>query len=330
MEQVWMLNEEECWQAVVARDVSRREDFVLGVRSTRIYCRPGCPSRLPRRENVAFYNDGAEARAAGFRPCKRCKPDQELEPQAELAAAACRLIEERLEDGRQDLSLDALGRALHVSPWHLQRVFKAVTGLSPRRYAAGLREQRLAAALREGQEVSSAVYAAGYSSNSRAYENAARRLGMTPGRIRRGGLGMRITYALVDSPLGRLLVAATGQGVCAVALGEDDAELEAFLYSLYPQAEIAADAGRAAASLTAWVQQVIDYLGGQRTRLDLPLDLRAEAFQLRVWEALRSIPYGETRTYSEVASAIGQPKAIRAVANACAGNPAALVTPATV
>jgi AraC family transcriptional regulator of adaptative response/methylated-DNA-[protein]-cysteine methyltransferase len=313
------LDEATCWQAVLDRDSQYDGCFYTGVRSTGIYCRPSCPARHPGREQVRFYPTREAAVQAGFRPCKRCKPDREQTPQAELVERAIRLIE------ASDLppTLETLGSALNASPFHLQRVFKAATGLTPRQYAAGLRAGRFKEQVREDTTVTSALYESGYGSSSRLYEESNQRLGMTPSAYRNGGKAMQIQTAIVDCPLGRMLVAATERGVCAVSLGKEDANLQAELRAEYPAAEIAP----AADGLQSEVHALLDYLSGQQPRLDLPLDVQATAFQLRVWEELRRIPYGETRTYSQVAEAIGRPRAVRAVANACANNPAALVTP---
>ncbi len=312
-------DEETCWQAVQQRDAAYNGQFYFGVRSTRIYCKPGCPARRPRREQVLFFNSCEQAEAAGFRPCKRCRPRQAADPQVTLVARACRLI----ETAGEPLSLQELGRQLGVSPYHLQRRFKALTGVTPRQYAASWRIQQFKAQVRQGRAVSEALYEAGFGSNSRLYEGAADQLGMTPAAYRRGGRGMRIDYTIVDSPLGRLLVAATEQGICALGLSEADAELEDFLRTEYPAAELAGDG----AYLKEWVQALLDYLEGERPHLDLPLDVQATAFQRRVWEELRRIPYGETRTYTQVAEAIGRPRAVRAVGRACATNPVSLVIP---
>jgi AraC family transcriptional regulator, regulatory protein of adaptative response / methylated-DNA-[protein]-cysteine methyltransferase len=312
------LTESVSWQAVLDRDAAFDGQFVYAVRSTGVYCRPSCPSRRPRREQVAFFAAPAEARAAGFRPCRRCAPDQPLPPRVELVERACRLIE------AADVAptLEALGRALAVSPFHLQRVFKAATGLTPRQYAAGLRAGRFKAGLRAGQDVTTAMYEAGYQSAGRLYAEAPQRLGMNPSTYRSGGKTMQIQYSISDCLLGRLLVAATGRGVSAVYLGDEDAGLEAMLRQEYPAAELVR-----AAQPRPETAAVVDYLSGQNPGLALPLDVQATTFQLRVWEELRRIPYGQTRTYTQVASALGKPAAVRAVANACAANPAALVTP---
>jgi AraC family transcriptional regulator, regulatory protein of adaptative response / methylated-DNA-[protein]-cysteine methyltransferase len=324
--QIMIVEDDLRWQAVAERDAGQDGQFVYAVRSTGIYCRPSCASRRPRREQVRFFTGGEEARAAGFRACKRCQPDQALtvDQAAALVEQACRRIDAQIEAGSEaGASLEFLAQALHVSPSHLHRLFKAATGLTPHQYAAGRRLQRFKEHVRAGQDLTGALYESGYSSTSRLYENAVEKLGMTPAVYRRGGLGMNIAYTIVDTVLGRMLVAATPQGVCAVSFGEQDAVLEQQLRAEYPAAQIAPDAER----LAGWIQALVAHLAGQRPDLALPLDLQATAFQLRVWEELRRIPYGETRTYAQVAEAIGQPSAVRAVANACAANPAVLVTP---
>ncbi|MFM8319934.1 MAG: bifunctional DNA-binding transcriptional regulator/O6-methylguanine-DNA methyltransferase Ada [Chloroflexota bacterium] len=318
MDNTLPFDEDTLWEIFEQRDGHYSGRFVVGVRSTGIYCRPGCPARTPKRQNVSFYAGGEQAEAAGFRPCKRCRPQDAREPAAELVTRACRLIE---EEG--PLTLAELGRRVGASPWHLQRSFKAVTGVSPRQYAAGLRERALKDALRQGQPVSGALYDAGYGSHSRLYEGAPQRLGMTPGKFRRGGAAMEVRYTIVDCHLGRMLVAATAQGICAVSFADQDETLEIFLQTEVPAAHLQRDD----AALQGWVQAILDYLDGRLPRLDLPLDVQATAFQRQVWEALRRIPYGETRTYTQVAAEIGRPQAVRAVAHACASNPVSLVTP---
>lgn len=307
------------WQAVLARDPAPGGDAVYAVRSTGIYCRFDCPSRRPRREQVTFFASADLAAQAGFRPCQRCRPERPAAPAVERVEQACRILE---RDG--PLPLAELARRLDASPHHLQRTFKAITGVSPRQYAAQARSDQLKAQLRAGQPVTGALYEVGYGSSSRLYETAAQELGMTPGAYRQGGKKMNIHYTIVDAPLvGRLLVAGTERGICSVTFGDVDAELEAALALEYPSAVLARDGD----TLAPWVSAVLAHLGGRLPHLDLPLDVQASAFRLRVWEALRKIPYGETRTYAQVAAAIGRPAAVRAVANACAANPAALVTP---
>ncbi len=313
------LDEETCWQAVLQRDRRYDGQFYYGVRSTGVYCRPGCPARRPRREQVRFFASLAAAEQAGYRPCKRCQPQQASDPQIELVTRACRLIENAAQPPR----LTELSAQLGVSPYHLQRLFKAITGVSPHRYAARLRLEQFKEQARRAPDVTSALYEAGYSSNSRLYENAAQQLGMTPAVYRRGGNDMQIHYTIVDCPLGRLLVAASPKGVCAVSLGDDDTALTDALHREYPAAALSGDDAR----LNEWARSLVAHLQGSQPRLELPLDVQASAFQLQVWEELRRIPYGETRSYTQVAEAIGRPSAVRAVARACATNPAALLTP---
>jgi AraC family transcriptional regulator of adaptative response/methylated-DNA-[protein]-cysteine methyltransferase len=316
------MDEERCWQAVLEREASYDGAFVYAVRSTGVYCRPICPSRRPRREQVLFFALPAAAELAGFRACRRCRPGgaAHSDAQAELAQRARRLIEAHPDEV---LTLGDLGARIGVSPYHLQRTFKRVIGMTPRQYAEACRIDRLKARLKEGENVTSALYEAGYGSSSRLYEQAPERLGMTPATYRRGGAGARISYALADSALGRLLVAATERGVCFVSLGDADASLEQALAREYPAADIQRDDAR----LGAWLGAIARHLGGDPAQLDLPLDVRATTFQWRVWQVLRAIPYGDTRSYSQVAEALGEPNAARAVARACATNPVALVIP---
>lgn len=319
-------SEEKFWQAVQSRDAGCDGAFVFAVRSTGIYCRPSCPARRPRREQVVFFHLPEAAEQAGFRACRRCHPRQAEAggPQTELVQRACRQIKTHLEDTLEEpLTLTTLSKQVGISPYHLQRVFKRIMGITPRQYADACRLGQFKARLKGGESVSSAMYNAGYGSSSRLYERAPAQLGMTPATYRRGGRGMHINFTIVDCPLGRLLVAATEKGVCAVSLGDSDVALKSALASEYPAAEIHPDGE----FLKKWVDILLNHLRGQRPRLELPLDVQATAFQWRVWEALRSIPYGSTRSYSEIARAIGQPKAVRAVARACATNPVALVIP---
>jgi AraC family transcriptional regulator, regulatory protein of adaptative response / methylated-DNA-[protein]-cysteine methyltransferase len=309
----------ELWQAVLERSPEYSGRAYYAVRSTGIYCRFDCPSRRPRREQVVFFVTCQDAEGAGFRPCRRCQPDHAAAPLVERVAQACRTLE---EEG--PLPLAELGRRLDVSPYHLQRTFKSITGVTPRQYAAQARTRQLKEQLRAGQEVTGALYEVGYGSSSRLYENANQHLGMTPGTYRGGGNQMIIHYTIVDAALvGRLLVAGTQRGICSVTFGTQDAVLEAALAQEYPAAVIV----RSQANLGPWVEAIVAHLAGNLPHLDLPLDVQASAFQLQVWEELRRIPYGETRTYTQVAAAIGRPQAVRAVARACATNPAALVTP---
>jgi AraC family transcriptional regulator of adaptative response/methylated-DNA-[protein]-cysteine methyltransferase len=314
-------DEEACWRAVLARDASRDGTFVYAVRSAGLYCRPSCPARRPRRRQVVFYPVPEVARRCGYRPCRRCRPDGDgADPQVELVRRTCRHIEANLEGV---LTLADLGAQAGLSPAHLQRVFKRVTGISPRQYADACRLGLLKARLKEQRTVTMALYEAGYGSSSRLYERAAAQLGMTPATYRHGGRSMTIRYTLADCPLGRLLLAATEKGVCAVYLGDADATLEAELKREYPAAALGRDDG----ALSGWLGELLGHLGGGQPHLDLPLDVRATAFQWRVWQELRAIPYGSTRTYREVAEALGRPKAARAVARACATNPVSVLIP---
>lgn len=309
------------WKAVEARDADFDGRFVLAVTTTGIYCRPSCPARKPRPENVRFFPGPDAAEAAGFRACKRCHPRGEKPaPGAERAEQARRYLEEHLDD---NVTLEELGRAVGTSPAHLQRIFQATLGLSPKQYVRARRLERLKTSLKEGQNVLDATFEAGYGAASRAYDPASAPLGMTPATYRRGGRGMHIRYAIVASALGQLLVAATERGVSAVMLGEDDDRLAAELRREYPNAtcEPASD------GLGTWVTAVVEHLRGGADSRALPLDVEATVFQWRVWQALREIPYGATRTYSELAEAIGEPTAVRAVARACASNPVAVTVP---
>ncbi|NWF68285.1 MAG: bifunctional DNA-binding transcriptional regulator/O6-methylguanine-DNA methyltransferase Ada [Chloroflexi bacterium] len=308
--------ENDCWQAVLQRDSSRDGQFVTAVQSTGIYCRPSCPARHPKRQNVRFFATNAEAEAAGFRPCRRCRPD-EVDAHTQLVQQACAYIDAHLEAAPP---LAELGAALHVSPFHLQRIFKRVMGVSPRQYAEAQRLARFKAHLKEGDSVTRALYDAGYGSSSRLYPGL---LGMKPSAYRQGGKDMCIHYAIAPCDLGYVLVAATERGLCAVSLGDTPEFLRDALHAEYPAAEIVAQNS----GLEQQVAALLDYLQGHALRADLPLDVQATAFQQRVWQTLRAIPYGQTRTYTQIAHAIGQPQAARAVANACAANHVALVIP---
>jgi AraC family transcriptional regulator of adaptative response/methylated-DNA-[protein]-cysteine methyltransferase len=310
------------WQAVLAKDTRFVGIFIYGVRSTGIYCKPTCPSRRPGREQVAFFQSCEAAEAQGFRACLRCQPrvDAAPDPRVEMVLRVCRAIEAHVDAAP---SLEELGQELNVSPHHLQRTFKNITGITPRQYASAHRLKQFKLRIKDGEDVTSAMYDAGYGSSSRLYERASEQLGMTPATYRRKGEGMNIEYTIVDSRLGRLLIAATTRGVCAVSFGARDEELAAALDAEYPAANIRQDEHR----LGDWVETLLRHLEGAQPDLALPLDLQATAFQQRVWDELRRIPYGMTRSYKEVAAAIGQPTATRAVARACATNPVALVNP---
>jgi AraC family transcriptional regulator of adaptative response/methylated-DNA-[protein]-cysteine methyltransferase len=316
-----LADEDRCWNALVSRDAALDGLVFFGVRSTGIYCRPICPARKPRREHVALFGSAAEAERAGFRPCLRCHPREVgRDPHLELVARACRYVDDH---GDEAVTLAAIGEHVGCSPYHLQRVFKEKTGISPRQYAAARRVERLKGELTSGIDVTRAGYTAGYGSSSRLYEGAAAELGMTPATYGRGGEGVAIAYSVAATPLGWLLVARTAKGICAVRLGDDPAELASGLSAEYPRGQVTRDD----AGLQPVVDQIVHLAAGAAPHVDLPLDIRATAFQRRVWEALRQIPRGEVRTYGEIATAIGQPAAVRAVGRACGANPVALAIP---
>ena len=316
------LDDERRWQAVREQDASFNGAFVLAVRTTGIYCRPACPARTPKLENVRFLASPDEAERAGFRACKRCRPneDPQNDEQADLVRNACDYIDSHLGESP---TLAELGAALGMSPWHLQRTFKRLMGISPGQYRRTRRLSLMKAQLKNGASVTSAMYEAGFGSSSRLYESAQSELGMTPSTYGKCGRGMEIGYAIVDCYLGRLLVAATERGLCAVNIGDDDDALEAALHADFRLATIT----RQHAGTERWVRGVLDHLDGQQPHDSLPLDLQATAFQRQVWQQLQSIPYGETRTYREIAERLGKPKAARAVGRACATNPVSIVIP---
>jgi AraC family transcriptional regulator, regulatory protein of adaptative response / methylated-DNA-[protein]-cysteine methyltransferase len=306
------------WQHVMVRDARQDGRFVFAVRTTGVYCRPSCPSRRPRRDSVEFFADPQQAERAGYRACLRCKPT-EISSQAQAVTRARQLLDE----AEGVLTLAELSKRVGVSPFHLQRLFKRATGLSPREYQSARRMQQVKRGLRKGDDVTTALYDAGFGSPSRLYEKSAQHFGMTPGTYRRGGEGVTIQYAIVLSPLGRLLVAATPRGLCAVRFGENATELERELRAEFRAAEII----RNDAALRPYVQTLLANVSGKRISVELPLDVRATAFQKKVWDSLRQIPRGETRSYSQVAREIGDPNAVRAVARACASNPVAVAVP---
>jgi AraC family transcriptional regulator, regulatory protein of adaptative response / methylated-DNA-[protein]-cysteine methyltransferase len=310
------------WDAVLARDARADGAFVYAVRTTGVYCRPSCPSRRPRRDSVMFFAGPDTAEIAGFRECRRCHPRLGTPPAPGLDAVrrAAAFIHSHADD---PLTLAQIAKHAGTSPFHLQRTFTKLAGISPRAYHEAVRAGRFREGLRQGTDVSGAVYDAGYGSISRVYERRPTGHGMTPAAYRRGGKGMNVTYAIVDSPVGRLLVAGTDKGICSVKLGDRDERLEQDLRSEYPEAAIARDQS----AFSRWVRTLVGHLDGRHPHLDLPLDVQATAFQWTVWRYLQSIPYGETRAYSDVARAIGRPSAVRAVARACATNPVCLVVP---
>lgn len=314
------LSDEALWEAVSENDVSLDGVFVYAVVTTGIYCRPSCYARLPKRENIRFFPTSSAAEAAGFRPCQRCQPDQAVNPKTTLVHAICQRIEASSADG--GVSLPELAREFNLSQSYLQRTFKAVMGVTPRQYAEALRVAALKGSLREKQDVLDAADAAGFTSSGHLYARIDDLLAMTPSQYRSGGPGM-IRCALAESPLGLILAAATDRGICAVRLGDDAGTLLADLRREYPAAQhIDHDP-----FLREALETILGHLEGHLPRIDLPLDIRATAFQKRVWDELRRIPPGETRSYSRIADDIGEPKASRAVGSACAANPVALIIP---
>jgi AraC family transcriptional regulator of adaptative response/methylated-DNA-[protein]-cysteine methyltransferase len=310
------------WRAVLARDERYDGLFVTAVRTTGIYCRPSCPARHPARGNVRFYADPAAAEGGGFRACRRCRPRDAESWNERLGRIerACRHIEASLDER---VSLRALAARAGLSPFHFQRAFRRATGVSPAAYADARRLERLKGHLRRKDGITMAMYEVGYGSSSRLYERAPKALGMTPGDYRAGGRGASIAYATAASPVGRLLVGATERGLCSVKVGTSGAVLERALREEFPAATLRKDPD----GVGRWLRRVLAEIDGRAPKEALPLDIRATAFQRRVWEELRRIPRGETRTYAEVARRIGRPRAARAVGRACATNPVAIVVP---
>lgn len=307
------------WAKVQARDKAADETFVLAVKTTGVFCRPSCSARQPRPENVLFFATPAEAVAAGFRAYKRCRPTEAAPSHAEAVARACNNI----ETAEEMPTLEALAGQAGLSAHHFHRVFRAATGVTPRAYAAAHRTRRVQAALKTARTVTEAIYDAGFNSGSRFYEGSKASLGMTPSTFRRGGERETIRFAVAPCSLGRVLVGATDKGVCAIFIGDDPDTLARDLQDRFPKAElVAGDAGFD--DLVARTVAAIEQPGVDKS---LPLDIRGTAFQRRVWEALRAIPAGETASYAQVASRIGAPKAVRAVASACADNPLAVAIP---
>jgi len=315
------LDNDACWSAVERRDRAADGTFVYSVRTTGVYCRPSCAARLPRRENVAFHQTCTDAERAGFRPCKRCRPNASTlaEVHAGAVARACRLIEEAEEAP----SLEALARAAGMSRFYFHRVFKAVTGVTPKAYAAGHRGKRVREELSSGESVTEAIYGAGFNSNGRFYAAAPGLLGMTPTQFRSGGSGNVIRFAVGECSLGAILVAATAKGVCAIEFGNDPEMLVRALQDRFPRAQLLGG-DKAFERLVA---EVVGFVEAPGRGLDLPLDIRGTAFQQQVWKAIRDIPAGSTASYRDLAKRIGAPKAVRAVAQACGANAIAVAIP---
>jgi AraC family transcriptional regulator, regulatory protein of adaptative response / methylated-DNA-[protein]-cysteine methyltransferase len=310
------------WAALVNRDPAFDGKFVYSVKTTGVYCRPTCPSRLAKPENIAFHADCAEAEKAGFRPCLRCRPNEAslAERHAALIAEACR----RIEAAEELPVLDRLAEASGMSSYYFHRLFKSVTGLTPKAYGAAIQARRIRDQLAEKKtSVTEAIYDAGFNSSSRFYENSNKVLGMTPSVFRAGGVQMEIKFAVAQCSLGAILVAASGKGVCAISLGDDPDGLVREFQDRFPKAELVGGD----AKFEALVAKVVGFVEAPAIGLDLPLDVRGTAFQERVWQALRAIPVGETASYAEIAERIGTPKAVRAVAGACAANTLAVAIP---
>ena len=309
------------WQAIINRDRKYDGVIIYGVLTTKIYCVPSCPSRKPKRNNVLFFNNYIEAEKAGFRACKRCLPKRDLpiQPKVKLVERICREIENSLD---VPITLTYLSKKFALSPAYLQSTFKSVVGISPKQYQGTIRRSRFKQHLKE-KDISQAVYQAGYNSSSSLYENISGKLGMTPKTYQQGGMETKIIYSVVECSLGYLLVATTEKGICTVSLGDTAIELTKALKAEFDKATIAENNQ----NHQDWIKQILDSIKGKTADIDLPLDIRGTAFQQQVWQALQKIPYGETRTYKEIANELERPKATRAVGSACGTNPIALVVP---
>ena len=309
------------WQAVIDRDPSQDGAFVFAVSSTGVFCRPSCPAKRARRENVAFFDNAVQAEKSGYRACLRCRPKAiDGNPQSAMVRAMCRYIEQHIEER---VTLALLAKEFRLSPFHLQRTFKSVLGVSPKAYIDAVRLRQVKTNLQAGHDVTTALYAAGYGSSSRLYERTATQLGMTPEKYRRGAVAAVVRYTIASSPLGRMLIAATDKGICSIQFADNDGQLQQGLMREFPFATRRRDD----AAMAEWRVNLTRLMAGREANPSLPLDIRATAFQRRVWETLQKIPRGETRSYSAVARKIGMPKATRAVARACATNPVAVAIP---
>lgn len=312
---------DDCWKQIVQRDKQVATEFYYAVKTTGIYCRPACPSRLPHRENVQFFSTTNAAELAGYRPCKRCKPDQAslADNHEKLIAESCRLI----ESSENELNLEELARHAKLSPYYFHRLFKSMTGITPKAYAIAHRSEQVRAGLLQNTSVTKAIFNAGYNANSRFYEKSNQLLGMTPSEYRAGGRNTEIRFAIGQCSIGAILVAASQRGICAILMDDDPEFLIQDLQDRFPKSKlIGGDI-----EFEQWVAQVVGFVESPTIGLDLPLDIRGTAFQQRVWQALREIPPGSTASYRDIAKRIGAPKAIRAVAGACAANALAVVIP---
>ncbi len=316
-----IMNDHRKWRLVLARDLNADKTFVYAVRSTGIYCRPSCPSKRPQRDRVEFFPDTGAAEKAGYRPCRRCRPnDATASGHLGYVRSAMEFINRHADER---LTLAQISRHVGLSPFHLQRIFTRLTGITPRQFQQSTRLRLFKSRLAAGSRITDAVYEAGYGSSSRLYETASAELGMTPSSYRKQAAGVRIDFTVLPSDLGLLLIAATARGICRVAFGKSAKELYEILRAEFPLATIERDD----TGLKTFSLKLAEFLKGQPHALDLPLDLQATVFERKVWNAIRSIPYGATRSYSQVAAQVGNPRAVRAVARACAANPVALAVP---
>jgi AraC family transcriptional regulator of adaptative response/methylated-DNA-[protein]-cysteine methyltransferase len=323
-----MLNQENCWKAVLANDAAQDGRFYFGVLTTGAYCRPSCPARTPLRKNVRFYETPEAAERDGLRPCRRCRPSEApiASPAVMRIQQLCEYIRLHIDDGSA-MSLDRLSRQAHLSPSYLQRTFRSIVGVSPKEFVDACRIEKFKCQLREGGSVTNAIYDAGFGSSSRVYERIDSRLGMTPSAYRAGGERVAISCVCIETPLGLMMIAATDRGLCSLQFGDSHRQLLANLQSEFPAAAINDVPQPHSEQLQLWIEDLSRRLQGERPRMDIPVDVRATAFQAKVWRYLQSIPSGDTRTYSEVARSLGTPRAARAVGNACALNRVAIVIP---
>lgn len=308
------------WQAFKNRDKRFDGVFWTAVKTTKIFCKPSCTAKLPKVENIDFYKTWQDAESKGFRACLRCKPKttETINPQVEIIVKTCELLETI-----ENLTLEELGEMLKINPTHLQKIFKEIVGVSPKKYAENLRLEKFKSEIKKGNDVVNSMYEAGFGSSRALYENVSEKLGMTPKNYKQGGKNVKINYTIADCKLGKILVAKTEKGLCSVTLGDDENFLSENLQREFPKAEITENN----AELKEFVEAILQNLEGNKKTHDLPLDLQATAFQMRVWEILRKIPFGETLSYKQVAEKIGDEKAVRAVASACARNRVAIVIP---
>lgn len=310
------------WKGFLNRDKAFDGRFFVGVKSTGIYCKPSCPAKKPSFPSCKFFETRNDAEIAGFRPCKRCKPDVEKSSEDNVVffQRATTLLDQHMDSIN---SVQLWAKKVDVSLPRLRIAVKEVSGLSPREFLVNRKVEAFRRSIQTGENVTSALYSAGFGSSSRLYERACRKLGMTPGKYKNGGFGERILFVILETPFGDLLVAATKNGVCSIKFGNSETDLLELLHREFPQAEISVHSGE----LSPWINVIQQYFAGYSDSLNIPMDLQASAFRQKVWEELRRIPFGETRSYSQVAEAIGKPTAVRAVASACAANPIALVNP---